>query len=400
MFATVEPYLGDPIFSLVEAFKRDPNPKKINLSIGFYYDDSGQVPQLESVKKALDHIFSDHREHPSLYLPMQGREDYGALVTPLILGEEDPAIEENRVALIQSLGGSGALRIGADFLHRYSPESTVYVSDPTWANHLDIFRGVGFSVERYPYFDRETLKVDFEAMLQFFNQMERNDIAILHPCCHNPTGADLDRAEWAELLDLIKERGVIPFFDIAYQGFGDGIEADLFAVKMAAEREIPFLLSSSFSKTFSLYGERIGALLVRCESSTIRNNVFGQLRATVRRNYSNPPTLGMKIVSTILGDEALKSEWFSEVEEMRLRIIKMREALVNRLQEGLSSDRFNHLLTQKGMFGFTGLTPAEIGLLRERHSIYLLNNGRICISGLTSSNVIAVADAIIDVVKQ
>ncbi len=393
MFRAVEPYLGDPIFSLVEAFKADENPNKINLSIGFYYDDEGKVPQLESVKEALDRIYKEYRENPALYLPMQGSEAYHQAVLPLLLGD-DPAVEEGRVAVIQSLGGSGALRIGGDFLNRYYPNSTVWVSDPTWANHIDIFTGTGFHVKRYPYFDHEHLTVDFEALLAQVDEMAPFDVMILHPCCHNPTGADLTEAEWDQLLEKLKAHQIIPFFDIAYQGFGRGIEEDIYAIRQAARLELSFLISCSFSKTFSLYGERIGALIVRCDDREVRDNVFGQLRATVRRNYSNPPTLGMLLVTTVLNADGLRTKWMAEVDEMRQRIRKMRELLVAKLDEVLGSSRFNHLLEQSGMFAFTGLLPDQIATLRQRHGVYLLNNGRICISGLTSSNVDYVANAI------
>ena len=396
MFNQVEAYAGDPIFSLVEQFHKDTKEEKVNLSIGLYYNEQGKVPQLSSVKKALVSIHADQLQNPSLYLPMEGLTSYRSAVLPLLFGLDHPCLKEQRVANIQTLGGSGALRIGADFLKKYYPNATVWVSNPTWDNHKDIFAGAGFKVATYPYFDNATLSVNFETMLEAIKNAEPNDIILLHPCCHNPTGADLTNAQWEMLIPVLAERQLIPFLDIAYQGFGNGINEDTYAIKAIAKARISCLVSNSFSKIFSLYGERIGGLSVVCKNKEIADRVLGQLKATVRRNYSSPPKLGAEIVAKVLNDPALYEIWLMDLKQMGVRIQSMRRLLVEKLKQH-NIEHTDHFINQKGMFSYTGFSKEQAISLRKDHAVYILDSGRMCISGLTESNIDHVVKAFVSV---
>ncbi len=295
MFQNVEAYAGDPILSLMERFKEDPRDNKVNLSIGLYYNEQGIVPQLGAVAQAEARI-NAQPHGASLYLPMEGLKDYRNAMAPLLFGSDHPALREGRIALLQTLGGSGALKIGADFLKCYFPDSQVWVSDPTWENHVAIFSGAGFKVNTYPWFDDATKGVRLEALLDTLNQLPPRSIILLHPCCHNPTGSDLTPNDWDRVIAVLKARALIPFLDIAYQGFGSSMEEDAYAIRAVAEAGMQCLISNSFSKIFSLYGERVGGLSVVCEDAAAAARVLGQLKATVRRNYSSPPSYGAHIV--------------------------------------------------------------------------------------------------------
>ncbi|RTF49461.1 aspartate/tyrosine/aromatic aminotransferase, partial [Serratia marcescens] len=292
-----------------------------------------------------------------------------------------------------TVGGSGALKVGADFLKSYFPDSQVWVSDPTWENHVAIFSGAGFKVNTYPYFDSESLGVKFDAMLAALKQLPKHSIALLHPCCHNPTGSDLTPAQWDEVVKVIAEREIIPFLDIAYQGFGGGMEQDAYAIRAIAAAGLPCLVSNSFSKIFSLYGERVGGLSVVCESEEAAGRVLGQLKATVRRNYSSPPNFGAQLVAKVLNDAQLKTQWLDEVESMRTRILEMRHALVDTLKSALPQRNFDYLLAQRGMFSYTGFSAAQVDRLREEFGVYLIHSGRMCVAGLNHNNVRQVAEA-------
>jgi len=393
MFHHVEAYPGDPILSLMEQFKTDPNPNKVNLSIGLYYDADGIIPQFQSVQAAQARLQA--RPHgASLYLPMEGLQPYRAAVQALLFGADSPALGEGRIATIQTLGGSGALKVGADFLRRYFPQAEVWVSDPTWDNHIAIFEGAGFKTHTYPYFDPLTRGVNIAGMLESMQQLPKDSIVLLHPCCHNPTGSDLSEAQWDQVIEVIKARGLIAFLDIAYQGFGGGMQDDAYAIRALAAAGQTFLVSNSFSKIFSLYGERVGGLSVVCESADAAVRVLGQLKATVRRNYSSPPTNGAELVNTVLGDAALHAQWLGEVDAMRTRIIAMRQTLVGALKEALPQHNFDYLLEQRGMFSYTGLSAAQVDRLREEFGIYLVRSGRICVAGLNEHNVARVAQGI------
>ncbi|CAH5456716.1 Aromatic-amino-acid aminotransferase, partial [Enterobacter cloacae] len=392
VFQTVDAYAGDPILSLMERFKEDPRSDKVNLSIGLYYNEDGIIPQLKAVAEAEARL-NAVPHGASLYLPMEGLNAYRNTIAPLLFGADHAVLAQQRVATIQTLGGSGALKVGADFLKKYFPDSGVWVSDPTWENHVAIFEGAGFKVATYPWFDSETNGVRVEALLEKLNTLPERSIVLLHPCCHNPTGADLTHAQWDAVIEVLKARNLIPFLDIAYQGFGAGMEDDAYAIRAVTSAGLPALVSNSFSKIFSLYGERVGGLSVVCEDAEAAGRVLGQLKATVRRIYSSPPNFGAQVVATVLGDEKLKASWLAEVEAMRKRILSMRQELVNVLKEAVPGHNFDYLLKQRGMFSYTGLSAAQVDRLREEFGVYLIASGRMCVAGLNASNVQRVAQA-------
>ena len=391
MFQYIPAYAGDPILSLVEDFLKDERTNKVNLSIGLYYDEKGLIPVLPSVIEAKKRILP--KNDPLLYLPMEGLAGYRKVTQHLLFGENHTALAENRIATIQTLGGSGALKVGADFLHQYFPTSQVWVSNPTWDNHIAIFEGAGFKVNRYPYFDAETCGIDFASMLETLKTLPAQSIVLLHPCCHNPTGADLTHDQWDKVVELLAERELIAFLDIAYQGFGQDLDDDAYVIRLIAEKRLPCLLSNSYSKNFSIYGERCGGLSVYCDNADEASRVLGQLKATVRRIYSSPPNFGAQIVTTVLSDPQLKALWVSEVQQMRDRILAMRQIMVDVLTQTLPEKDFSYLLKQRGMFSYTGFSAKQVDQLRERFAIYLVRNGRMCLTGLNSSNVEYVAQA-------
>ena len=392
MFQNVDAYAGDPILSLMETFKQDPRDHKVNLSIGLYYNEAGIIPQLQAVAAA-EECLQAQPHQASLYLPMEGLGPYRNAIAPLLFGKEHPMLQAGRIASIQTLGGSGALKVGADFLKRYFPDASVWVSDPTWENHVAIFNGAGFNVNTYPWYDDATNGVKFDAFIAKLKTLPKQSIVLLHPCCHNPTGADLTNAQWDQTVEVLKAQELIPFLDIAYQGFGAGMEEDAYAIRVIAAAGLPALVSNSFSKIFSLYGERVGGLSIVCDSAEESARVLGQLKATVRRNYSSPPNFGAQVVSCVLNDEALLNNWLAEVEAMRLRIIEMRQVLVNVLNSKLPGKNFDYLLKQRGMFSYTGLSAQQVDRLREEFGVYLIASGRMCVAGLNSRNVNQVAEA-------
>ncbi|CAH3311398.1 Aromatic-amino-acid aminotransferase, partial [Escherichia coli] len=392
VFQKVDAYAGDPILTLMERFKEDPRSDKVNLSIGLYYNEDGIIPQLKAVADAEARL-NAQPHGASLYLPMEGLNSYRHAIAPLLFGADHPVLQQQRVATIQTLGGSGALKVGADFLKRYFPESSVWVSDPTWENHVAIFAGAGFEVSTYPWYDEATNGVRFNDLLATLKTLPARSIVLLHPCCHNPTGADLTNEQWDAVIEILKARELIPFLDIAYQGFGAGMEEDAYAIRAIASAGLPALVSNSFSKIFSLYGERVGGLSVLCEDAEAAGRVLGQLKATVRRNYSSPPNFGAQVVAAVLNDEALKASWLVEVEEMRTRILAMRQELVKVLSTEMPERNFDYLLNQRGMFSYTGLSAAQVDQLREEFGVYLIASGRMCVAGLNTQNVHRVAKA-------
>ena len=392
MFQKVDAYAGDPILSLMERFKDDPRSDKVNLSIGLYYNEDGIIPQLKAVAEAEARL-NAQPHGASIYLPMEGLNTYRHAIASLLFGADHSVLAQHRVASIQTLGGSGALKVGADFLKRYFPGSRVWVSDPTWENHIAIFEGAGFEVSTYPWFDDKTNGVRFAAFLEKLNTLPKRDIVLLHPCCHNPTGADLTNAQWDQVVEVLKARNLIPFLDIAYQGFGAGMEEDAYAIRAIANAGMPMLVSNSFSKIFSLYGERVGGLSIVCEDTETAGRVLGQLKATVRRNYSSPPNFGAQVVAAVLGDSALKASCLAEVEGMRTRILAMRQELVDVLKETVPGGDFDYLLKQRGMFSYTGFSAAQVDRLRDEFGVYLIASGRMCVAGLNAGNVRRVAQA-------
>jgi aromatic-amino-acid transaminase len=392
MFEHVDAYPGDPILSLNEAFKNDPRTGKINLSIGVYLDEQCRLPMMRSVLKAETAVLNTIGARP--YLPMEGAPAYRKEVQHLLFGADHEAVEAKRIATVQTVGGSGALKVGADFLHAYFPTSQVWVSDPTWDNHRAIFAGSGFVVHSYPYYDPATKQANFAAMQSALRELPAKSIVVLHACCHNPTGADLTQQQWRELATLVRERELLPFFDIAYQGFGDGIDEDAFALRYFAAEKIDFLVANSFSKNFSLYGERVGGLSVVCTDAREADTVLGQLKSAVRRNYSSPPTHGGRIVSAVLESRELQSEWREEIGAMRTRIKAMREGLHAALQRRKPAHNFDYLIQQHGMFSYTGLSAEQVRRLREEFALYLIGSGRVCMAALTANTIDPAADAI------
>ncbi|WP_062191246.1 amino acid aminotransferase [Caldimonas taiwanensis] len=398
MFQHVDPYGGDPILTLNENFQKDPRPGKINLSIGVYFDDDGRLPVMRAVRQAEAALLQDIGPRP--YQPMEGAANYRQAVQHLIFGADHEAVRSARIATIQTLGGSGGLKVGADFLKRYFPQSEVWVSDPTWDNHRAMFEGAGFTVHTYPYYDAASGGLRFDAMLAALQDMPERSIVLLHACCHNPTGVDLTRQQWAQLVPVIQSRRLIPYVDIAYQGFGDGIEEDAHAIRALTDAGVSFFCASSFSKSFSLYGERCGALSVVCPSAHEAELVLGQLKAAIRRNYSSPPTHGGQIVARVLQTPELRQAWAEELDAMRARIQQMRRRLHAVLSAQLPGRNVDYFLTQRGMFSYTGLSPEQVDRLREEHGVYLVRTGRMCVAGLNQHNVEAVAKAMAAVLAQ
>lgn len=397
MFAHVEAYAGDPILTLVETFNQDPRNPKVNLGIGLYYDEEGRIPLLPSVQKAESrHVATAGTRS---YLPIEGAANYRAAVQALLWGAEHEAVKAGRIATIQTIGGSGALKIGADLLKRYFPQSEVWVSSPTWDNHRAMFEGAGFVVHDYPYYDAETCGVKFDEMLACLKTLPAKSIVLLHPCCHNPTGVDLNDEQWLQVIEVVKQRDLLPFLDMAYQGFGDSLEADTFAIRAMTEAGISFFVSNSFSKNLSFYGERCGGLSVVCDNSEEAGRVLGQMKATVRRNYSSPPTHGGQVAALVMTDPALRAEWEGEVSVMRERIKAMRQKLYEVISAKVPGRDFSYFVKQRGMFSYTGLSPQQVDRLREEFAVYLVRSGRMCVAGLNSHNVDYVADAFAAVLK-
>lgn len=391
MFEHIDAYPGDPILSLNENFQKDPRSNKINLSIGIYFDEAGRLPVMDAVRQAESALLANVGPRP--YLPMAGTADYRTVVQELVFGKDRSALLEKRVATLQTIGGSGALKVGADFLKRYFPESQVWISDPSWENHRVVFEGAGFKVNIYPYYDAVTGGLRFDDMLATLRTLPARSVVLLHACCHNPTGVDLDRAQWNDLIPVLRERNLIAFVDMAYQGFGDGIEEDAFAVRALTDAGVTCVVANSFSKNFSLYGERCGGLSVVCASAEEAGRVHGQLMCTVRANYSNPPTHGARIIAAVLGTPELRAAWVSELNAMCERIQAMRRAIHDGLQQRGIHHNISRFLTQRGMFTYTGLNAEQADVLREEHGVYLLRSGRICVAGLNTGNVEAVAEA-------
>ena len=382
----------DPILGLSEAFNADPNPLKINLGVGVYYGEDGKVPLLNCVRKAeatLSEKFS-----PRTYLPIEGLAAYDNAVQALVFGADSAVIQEKRAITAQAIGGTGALKLGADFLKRFSPNSTVYISDPSWENHRALFEAAGFTVKNYPYYDPSTRGVDFDSMLSTLQSLAAGSVVVLHACCHNPTGADLSQAQWGQVIETVTQRGLIPFLDMAYQGFGDGIEQDGTVVRRFTDAGGPLFVSNSFSKSFSLYGERVGALSIVAVSADEANRALSQLKRVVRTNYSNPPMHGGQVVAIALADPALRIMWEEELAGMRLRIREMRELMVKKLKEKAPAHDFDFVSKQRGMFSYSGLTKAQVERLRNEFSIYAVDTGRICVAPLNHQNIDRVVDAI------
>jgi aromatic-amino-acid transaminase len=383
---------SDPILGVTEAFVADQHPKKVNLGVGVYTDDNGKIPLLECVRHAESERLKT--ASPRGYLPIDGLAAYDKAVQALVFGEES-----KNIVTVQALGGTGGLKIGADFLKLIRPEAEVWISDPSWENHKQLFEAAGFSVKSYPYYEPTTRGLDFAGMQRALNGIPAGSVVVLHACCHNPTGVDLSKEQWSAVLELVRSRGLLPFLDLAYQGFAEGLEDDAYAARLFAGAMSPVFLSSSFSKSFSLYGERVGALSVVTASPEEAMRVLSQLKRIVRTNYSNPPTHGSQIVATVLGSPQLRSLWDRELGAMRERIKDIRKRLVDKIHSRVPDADFSFVLKQRGMFSYSGLSKEQVRQLREEYSIYTIDTGRICVAALTSKNVDYVADAIAKVIR-
>jgi aromatic-amino-acid transaminase len=391
IFSAIDMAPRDPILGITEAFNADTNPQKINLGVGVYYDDNGKVPLLACVRKAEEILMEQNA--PRTYLPIEGLAAYDKAVQELVFGADSAIIQEKRAITVQAVGGTGALKIGADFLQRFAPGAQVYISDPSWENHRALFESAGFTVNTYSYYDAATRGVNFSGMLADIKAMPKGSIVLLHACCHNPTGADITAAQWDDVIAAVTAGGLIPFLDMAYQGFGTGIKEDGAVVAKFAAAGVPLLISNSFSKSFSLYGERVGALSVVGASAEEAARLLSQLKRVVRTNYSNPPMHGGKVVATALTTPELRQLWEDELAGMRVRIKEMREAFVTKLKEKAPGHNFDFVREQVGMFSYSGLTKEQVEKLRAE-SIYAVDTGRICVAALNSKNIDRVIDAI------
>jgi len=397
LFAGVPMAPRDPTLGPTEAFNRDLDPSRVNLGVGIYLTDEGHIPILRAVAEAEQRQAASAA--PRGYLPIDGIAAYDTAVQKLLLGDASPLIANGRAITAQSLGGTGALKIGADLLRKVLPDASVAISDPTWENHRAVFESAGFPVVTYPYYDATTRAVRFEAMVDFLKTLAPRTIIVLHACCHNPTGADLTAEQWKALLQVLREHDLLPFLDIAYQGFARGIEEDGAVVRQFAQSGLPLLIASSFSKSFSLYGERVGALTIIDSSQEESARVLSQLKRVIRANYSTPPTHGGAVVVAVLTTPELRASWIEELTEMRERIKHMRTSLVERLQAHGADRDFSFVLRQNGMFSYSGLSAEQVDRLREEFHIYAVSTGRICVAALNSRNVDYVAKAITTVLQ-
>ena len=397
LLSAVELAPRDPILGVTEAFNADLNPRKVNLGVGVYCDENGKVPLLECVKRA-EREMTDAAA-PRAYLPIDGIPAYDREVRALLFGANADVITAGRAVTVQALGGTGALKVGADFLRRFAPGAQVWISDPSWENHRALFEGAGFTVNTYPYYDSATRGLDFPGMIAALERLAPGSIVVLHACCHNPTGVDPTPEQWQRIIAAVRARGVMPFLDLAYQGFGDGIDADAAVMRSFAATPGPLLVTSSFSKSFSLYGERVGALSVVTSDKDEAARVLSQLKRIIRANYSNPPTHGGQIVTTVLCSPELRALWEAELATMRNRIKLMRAMLVERLHERIPGADFRFILAQRGMFSYSNLTKAQVQTLREEFSIYAIDTGRVCVAALNSRNVDDIAAAVANVIR-
>jgi len=392
LLGAVEMAPRDPILGVTEAFHADPNPRKVNLGVGVYCDDNGKVPLLECVKRA-ERELTD-KALPRSYLPIDGIAAYDKAVQGLLFGPDSDIVTQGRAVTVQALGGTGGLKVGADFLRRFAPGAQVWISDPSWENHRALFEGAGFVVNNYAYYDAATRGLDFDGMLAALSSIPAGGIVVLHACCHNPTGVDPTAAQWDTILATVRARNLVPFLDLAYQGFADGVAPDGEVVRKFAATPGPLFVASSFSKSFSLYGERVGAISVVATGKDEAARVLSQLKRVVRANYSNPPTHGGQIVATVLASPELRALWDVELGGMRERIREMRQTLAGMLTERLPGGDFSFVLAQRGMFSYSGLSKAQVQRLRDEFSVYAVDTGRICVAALNSKNIGYAADAI------
>ncbi len=392
LLGAVELAPRDPILGITEAYVADTNPNKVNLGVGVYCDDNGKVPLLECVRHAEHEISA--RGAPHNYLPIDGLAAYDNATQALLLGKDSEIVKAGRAVTVQALGGTGGLKVGADFLKRFAPGASVWISDPSWENHRALFEIAGFTVNAYAYYDSSTRGLDFDGMIRALEQIPVGSIVVLHACCHNPTGVDPTPDQWERILATVRKRGLVPFIDIAYQGFGDGLDADGAIVRKFAATPGPLFIASSFSKSFSLYGERVGALTIVAADKDEAARALSQVKRLVRTNYSNPPSFGGQVVAAVLNSPELRALWEAELATMRDRIKLMRARLVETLHERLPDRDFRFMLAQRGMFSYSGLPKDIVLRLRSEFSVYAIDSGRVCVAALNSRNVDYVANAV------
>ena len=395
LFSAVEMAPRDPILGLNEQFGADTNPAKVNLGVGVYYDDNGKLPLLKCVVEAERQMFEAPKARG--YLPIDGIAAYDKAVQGLVFGADSAVVTGGRVATVQAIGGTGGLKIGADFLKKVNPNATVLISDPSWENHRALFTNAGFTVGTYPYYDAENKGIHFAGMIGALRAADAGTVLVLHACCHNPTGYDITDAQWDEVVAVIKERNLVAFLDMAYQGFGEGIAEDGAVIQKFVAAGLDFFVSTSFSKSFSLYGERVGGLSVVCASKEECARVLSQLKITIRTNYSNPPTHGAQVVATVLNTPTLRAMWEEELAGMRVRIKQMRVLLVEKLTAAGVKGDLSFITRQKGMFSYSGLNKDQMVRLRGEFGVYGVDSGRICVAALNTKNIDYVADAIVKV---
>jgi len=392
LLSSIEMAPRDPILGVTDAFNADTNPKKVNLGVGVYTNDMGKVPLLECVKRAEAQLVA--AASPRGYLPIDGLATYDKLVQALVFGADSPVIAEGRAITIQALGGTGGLKIGADFIKRFSPDSEVWISNPSWENHRALFEAAGFTVKTYPYYDAASHGVDYSGFLQALEGAAAGTVIVLHACCHNPSGVDLTDTQWTGVIEVMARRHLVPFLDLAYQGFSRSISDDGAVVRRFANTGMPLLVSNSFSKSFSLYGERIGAFNLVAASRDEAQRALSQLKRIIRTNYSNPPAHGAQIVATVLGSPELRTLWEEELAGMRDRIKVMRLSFVAKLKTRLPNHDFGFVAQQNGMFSFSGLTLPQVTRLKSEFSVYAVDSGRICVAALNTHNLDTVVEAL------
>ncbi len=396
-FSEITTAAPDAILGITEAFRNDPSPTKVNLGVGVYQDADGRIPMLLSIQEAAKRWLT--MEESKTYLPIDGVASFNSANQELIFGKDSPLIKEKKIVTVQTVGGSGALKLGIDFLRRFFPESSLVLSDPSWENHRSIFEATGIKVDSYPYYDPKTSGLRAADMLEALRGLKPRTIVLLHACCHNPTGVDLDSKTWEEVVSICAERNLIPFIDCAYQGFAEGLEADAAPIRLFAQKGLTFLVANSFAKSFSMYRERVGGLSIVTGSEKEAAAVLSQIKRVVRTIYSSPPSYGAQLVGIVLNDPELRSMWVKELDEMRTRIGEMRQLFSARLKEIVPGRDFSFITRQRGMFSYSGLTAQNMKDLKEQHHVYALDSGRICVATLNRKNVDYVCESIAKVLS-
>ncbi len=395
MFEKITAAPADPILGLTDIFRADARPNKINLGIGVYKDETGKTPVLTSVKKAEQYLLEN--ETTKNYLGIEGIPAFASCTQELLFGKESPIVADRRACTAQTPGGTGGLRVAADFIANQTSAKRIWISNPSWPNHKNVFSAVGLEVLEYAYYDAANHALDFDGLLNSLKQAQAGDVVLFHGCCHNPTGIDPTAEQWAQLAELSVANGWLPLFDFAYQGFANGLEEDAQGLRIFAAKHKELIVASSYSKNFGLYNERVGACTIVAADAETADRAFSQVKAAIRANYSNPPSHGAAVVATILGNDALRAMWEQELTDMRQRIHRMRQLFVNTLQEKGAQQDFSFIIQQNGMFSFSGLTKEQVLRLREEFGVYAVNSGRVNVAGMTPDNMAPLCEAIVAV---